>query len=150
MLTLDETTQDTVVVNENGVDIDFRVETDSRTHAFFVRGSDGFIGVNMSNPLYDVDVTGDIHASGDIISNSDIRLKTNIKPMNNVLDDIMKLTPSTFDWKESGKEDIGLIAQEVEEIFPEIVRTDDNGYKSISYQKLSVILLKAIQEIIKK
>ena len=42
--------------------------------------------------------------------------------------------------------EIGLIAQEVEKEFPEIVRTDDKGYKSVMYDRLSVILLKAIQE----
>jgi hypothetical protein len=109
------------------------------------------VGINDTQPDWLLDVGGDIHATGDIISNSDIRLKTNIEPMDSVLEKIMKITPSTFDWIESGENDIGLIAQEVEKIFPELVKTGKkNGFKSISYQKLSVILLRAIQEMIKK
>jgi hypothetical protein len=57
------------------------------------------------------------------------------------------LKPSSFEWIASGKQDVGLIAQEVEDILPELVRTDDNGYKSINYSKLTVFLLKAIQEM---
>ncbi len=41
---------------------------------------------------------------------------------------------------------IGLIAQEVEKVFPELVRTDDNGYKAVSYEKLTVVLLEGIKE----
>ena len=66
-----------------------------------------------------------------------------------------KLRAITFKWNkdkypeknfDEGKQ-IGLIAQEVEEVVPEIVRTDADGYKSIDYSKLSVILLEAVKDL---
>lgn len=106
------------------------------------------IGVKQTTPAYDLDVTGDIRATGDILSNSDIRLKRNIKPLDSVKDRIKQINPRSFDWIANDKSDVGLIAQEVETLFPELVRTDDNGFKTINYSKLTVFLLKAFQEII--
>lgn len=106
------------------------------------------IGVKQASPAYDFDVTGDIRATGDILSNSDVRLKRNIKPLTPVLDKVKQLKPRSFDWIANDKADVGLIAQEVEMVFPELVRTDDNGFKTINYSKLTVFLLKALQEII--
>jgi hypothetical protein len=105
------------------------------------------VGIKQSSPAYDLDVTGDIRATGDILSNSDIRLKRNVKPLGDVTKQLKKLKPRTFDWIANDKHDVGLIAQEVEEIFPELVRTDDNGFKTINYSKLTVFLLKALQEM---
>jgi hypothetical protein len=113
----------------------------------FVESTADRIGVKNAAPAYDFDVTGDIHASGDIVSNSDARLKRNPKPLAPMRERIKMLKPSSFEWIASGKQDVGLIAQEVEDILPELVRTDDNGYKSINYSKLTVFLLKAIQEM---
>jgi hypothetical protein len=48
--------------------------------------------------------------------------------------------------KETGKKDIGVIAQEVEEILPEIVQTRSNGYKAVDYQKLTTLLIESIKE----
>ena len=106
------------------------------------------VGVKNSNPSYDLDVTGSIRATGDILSNSDARLKKSVQTLPSLAAKVKKLRPVSFEWIESGKSDVGLIAQEVEAIFPELVRTDDNGFKTINYSKLTVFLLKALQEII--
>ena len=75
-------------------------------------------------------------------------------PLTNVLTQIADLNPVTYNLKtdefpqlgfEEGKQ-VGLVAQDVELIYPELVRTDDNGFKSVSYEKLSVILLEAVKE----
>jgi len=113
----------------------------------FVESTYDRIGVKLSSPSYDFDVNGDIHASGDILSNSDMRLKKNIHPLPVVSNKIKQLRPVMFDWRETDKGDIGLIAQEVEQLFPCLVRTDEQGFKSVNYQKLTVLLLKTIQEI---
>ena len=113
----------------------------------FVESTNDRIGVKLASPAYDFDVNGDIHASGDIVSNSDIRLKKNIFPLPDIAGKVKQLRPVMFDWKETDKSDIGLIAQEVEKVFPCLVRTDDEGFKSVNYQKLTVLLLKALQEI---
>lgn len=52
-----------LVINDDGVDRDFRIETDTREHAFFIRGSDGEIGINDSSPSYDLDVNGTFQAA---------------------------------------------------------------------------------------
>ena len=85
---------------------------------------------------------------------SDKRLKTNIKPTTNNLDKVLKLNPVEYNWKEGyrkDKKEIGLIAQEVEKIIPEVVRenqrlNDDTLYKQIDYEHLVSTLIGAVQE----
>jgi len=84
-------------------------------------------------------------------STSDIRLKKNIVKMdNNVLEKILKWDVVKFNWIDrlnwGDKKEIGLIAQQVEKDFPEIVYTDKNGYKLIYYDKMSVLLLQGLKE----
>jgi len=83
----------------------------------------------------------------DFNSTSDERLKKNIKPINNALEKVMSLAGVEFDWKENDRHSIGLIAQQVEQIVPEVVETKEDGYKSISYGKLTGLLIEAIKEL---
>ena len=115
--------------------------------------NNGYVGINKTNPIYELDVNGNV-AAYDYYSSSDKRLKKEIKPIQSSLKQVLKLNPVTYKWdKENFPEkkfkentEIGFIAQEVELLFPEIVNTDKNGYKAMDYAKLSVILTKAIQE----
>ena len=91
--------------------------------------------------------------SGSGPSPSDKKLKENIKELQNCLEKIDKLSPVSFDWNILANEefdkqgsDIGLIAQEVEEIFPEIVG-DNKGFKALDYVKLTVLLISAVKEL---
>ena len=72
-------------------------------------------------------------------------------PAERGLDAILKLRPVTFHWKDKkmdqGGQRIGLIAQEVEPIYPEIVGTDSSGMKSIGYSDLTVPLIKTVQQL---
>ncbi|MFW6233535.1 MAG: tail fiber domain-containing protein [Nanoarchaeota archaeon] len=85
---------------------------------------------------------------------SDIRLKKNIRPLENPLSKIMQFNGVNYNWRIdeysrmdfNDKTQIGLIAQDVEEIVPELVSTDSQGYKSISYQKISVLLVESIKD----
>jgi hypothetical protein len=93
-----------------------------------------------------------IKSRGDVAysSLSDERLKDNIKPLENCLEKILSLDAIGFEWNDkqntySGK-DIGLIAQQVESIAPEIVKKDHNGYKKIKYEKTIPLALGSIQE----
>jgi len=104
-----------------------------------------------------VGVSGDINAGGDIVAfaSSDIRLKNNIKPIESPLEKISKISGCEFDWNAdlqsiySGK-DYGVIAQEIEEVFPELVQTRENGYKAVKYDKLVSVLIEGIKELTKQ
>jgi hypothetical protein len=87
-------------------------------------------------------------------SASDRRLKENVKPLVGALDKIMQLQGCTFDWKENTdqrdligiKEDIGFIADEVQAVVPEMVRTDVEGYLSLRDRGFSALLVEAVKE----
>ncbi|MDB4830780.1 tail fiber domain-containing protein [Paracoccaceae bacterium] len=89
---------------------------------------------------------GTITANGTFNNTSDERLKKNVKPIQNALADICQLEGVTFDWKDTGEHGQGFIAQQVEPIIPEIVKTDeDDGMKSVNYVGLIGHLVEAIK-----
>ena len=95
-----------------------------------------------------------INAGGDVVAfaSSDERLKDNIKPIENPLDIISKISGNTFDWN-SEKQDIyngkdyGVIAQEIKEVMPELVDTRDSGYLAVKYDKIVPLLIESIKEL---
>jgi len=74
-------------------------------------------------------------------------LKKNVKPIDGALSKVMALAGVEFDWVESDKAAIGVIAQQVEEVVPELVHTNESGYKSVSYGNLAALLIEAIKEL---
>lgn len=76
------------------------------------------------------------------------RWKTNIKPIEGAVDKAKKLRGVYFDWKANGKHDIGMIAEEVGEVIPEVVVYEDNvkDEKSLDYARLVSVLVEAIKE----
>ena len=78
--------------------------------------------------------------------NSDIRLKDNITPLVDPLGKVSQLDGVSFVWKASGRESIGLIAQDVELVYPQIIGTDADGMKSINYPLLVAPLIEAVKE----
>jgi ABC-type transporter Mla subunit MlaD len=101
-------------------------------------------------------VVGEVRATGDITAfySSDIRLKENIQPIQNALEKVESISGNTYDWKEGYEEihshkgnDVGVIAQEIEEILPQIVTNRDNGYKAVQYEKIIPLLIEAIKEL---
>lgn len=99
-----------------------------------------------------VRIIGGLEVTSDVIAfaSSDARLKDNKKNISNALEIVEKLNGISFDWNEkSGKtgKDYGVVAQEVEEVLPEIVTTRDNGYKAVRYEKLVPVLIEAIKEL---
>jgi hypothetical protein len=102
------------------------------------------------------EVSGDLNVSGDICAfdtsiTSDRQFKDNIELIIDPVDTVKSLRGVTFDWNEqSGKSghDVGVIAQEVEEILPEVVKTDENtGVKSVAYHKLVPLLIEAVKSL---
>ena len=106
----------------------------------------GNVGIGTTAPSEKLEVNGNVKASAFYYS-SDRRLKENIRPLSDSLDKIKKLQGVSFDWKKDGEKSIGLIAQDVEKIFPELVKTDPNsGLKSIQYAQLVSPLIEAVKE----
>ena len=113
-----------------------------------------FYDYNNTAFYLDPSTTGtSVNVAGDVVAyaSSDIRFKNNIIPITNALDKLSKIGGYTFEWneishKETGKKDIGVVAQEVEEILPEIVQTRSNGYKAVDYQKLTALLIESVKE----
>jgi hypothetical protein len=123
----------------------------------FWQGSDrltilanGKVGIGTVNPLEELEVNGNVMATAFLYS-SDKQLKTNIKELDNSLEKILQLNGVSFNWKENGKESIGLIAQDVEKVYPELVKTSSyTGLKSLEYGNLVAPLIEAIKEQQKK
>ena len=96
-------------------------------------------------------VTGIISASDDIIAfaSSDERLKDNVTPIGSALSKINQIGGYEFDWNSDSNHsghDVGVIAQEIEKVLPEVVTTRDNGYMAVRYEKIVALLIEAIKE----
>jgi hypothetical protein len=77
---------------------------------------------------------------------SDLTQKKNIQKISNSTDLIKQINGVRFDWKDNDESSAGVIAQEVEEIMPEIVHTNDDGIKSVNYNGIIGLLVEAIKE----
>ena len=90
-------------------------------------------------------VAGSVTA-GSYLYSSDQRLKKNIRPLTHALDKIQHLNGVRFTWKKNDVKDIGVIAQNVETVVPELVKTDKDGMKSVAYGNLTALLIEAVKE----
>ena len=95
-----------------------------------------------SSPTFSGTVT-----AADFNSTSDERLKTNVETIADAGSKVAALRGVNFDWKESGAKTMGVIAQEVEAVIPEVVATDDEGMKSVNYQAMVGLLIEAVKEL---
>jgi hypothetical protein len=148
--------------NKENADIAFSTNNSVR---LWVKAN-GNVGIGCNAPNYPLQVTGDIAASGTLRASSavvstaftacsDSRFKQNITPLSNTLQNVLKLQGVTYDWRVNEfpdrhfneRKQIGVIAQELEKIYPELVSTDDKGYKSVDYSKMTPILVEAIKDL---
>ena len=114
----------------------------------------GNVGIGTTDPgSYKLYVSGSAYSTGGWAS-SDVRYKTNIKTIDSSLTKVLSMRGVVYEWLDSefpemsfGKGgQIGVIAQEVEDIFPELVFTNEDGYKAVAYDKLSAVLIEATKE----
>ena len=117
----------------------------------FGNNTNGLIYVKNNSDSATITLTG---TSGDVsatqfTTSSSKRVKTNIKKLKNGLDTVQKLNPVSFKRKGTGgKNDIGLIAEEVDKILPEVTGKDQNGQISgLDYSKLTAVLIQAVKEL---
>jgi hypothetical protein len=131
-----------VTVNANDIAIGQAVATSSDVRF-------DSIGVNTAAP----GTSGVIRAASDIIAfySSDERLKDNVVVIDNALEKVESLRGVEFDWNDKQEiyegHDVGVIAQDVEKVLPELVENRDNGYKAVKYEKLTAVLIQAVKEL---
>ncbi len=92
---------------------------------------------------------GIVRIDGSVVSTSDVRQKKNITMLDSVLEKIKQIRGVAFNWigeKDSDQKHLGVIAQEVEKVFPELVHTDSAGMKSVDYNGLAPVLIEAVKE----
>ena len=77
---------------------------------------------------------------------SDSNLKENVNTIASAMDIVSQLRGVNFAWKNGGRSSVGMIAQEVEAVLPEVVHTDARGWKSISYANMVGLLIEALKE----
>jgi hypothetical protein len=121
--------------------------------------SETLIGNNISAGInatpsssYVLNVGGPLRCES-VLEYSDNRFKKNVLPLQQALDKIMQLNPVFYDWKNvedfkftDRSRQIGFLAQELEQVIPEVVSTDSEGYKAVNYSKLTAVLTAAIKE----
>jgi hypothetical protein len=112
----------------------------------------GKVGINVNEstdtPLtYQLEVSGSIRASQGVFANSDERLKDNINTIENALDKVDTLRGVEFNWTGDFDTQIGVIAQEVKEVLPEVVEQDNIGHYQVNYSAIVPVLIEAIKEL---
>jgi hypothetical protein len=109
------------------------------------------VGIGTSTTTYDLHVEGntystDIYTSA-LHQTSDERLKTDVTPIVDALDKVQRLQGVYYKWKSTLQPSVGLIAQNVEDVIPEVVATVADGTKTIAYGQLVGVLVEAIKDL---
>lgn len=133
------------------------ITTDVANYSFYTNSNSKFnksviIGSNPTSTSinlndYILNINGNMGITGNIFNASDSNLKTNIETYPNALNKILKCRGVLYEFKEDYKKNIGVIAQEIEEIIPEIVETTSNGIKNVNYLGFIGIIIEAIKEL---
>ena len=137
-------TVDVIEILSDNVNINVAGQSTSKTTgALTVEG-----GVGIAKTL---NVGEDVVA----YASSDERYKENIKPIENPNEKLKQIGGYTFDWNDKhevfkGQHDVGVIAQEIEKVLPEIVETRENGYKAVKYEKIVSLLIESNKELLKR
>ena len=110
--------------------------------------SSNSLGIGTTNPTSKLYVNGDVFVSGivtatDFNSASDIKLKNNIKKIDNPIDKIIRIEGVTFDWKSDNKSSMGVIAQNIEKVLPQLVNGDDS--KTVNYNGIIGLLIECVK-----
>jgi hypothetical protein len=92
----------------------------------------------------DATVSNDLTVSGDVNISSDARLKSNIVSLGSTLPKLLQIDGKSYEMK--GKQKIGVLAQEIQKVFPELVSEDDNEMLAVNYQGLVPVLINALKE----
>lgn len=122
------------------------VANDAQTVATRLAIRNGNVGIGSITPAYALDVSGTIRATGDVIAYSDARVKENIVTLENSLELVQKLRGVSYNKIGESEKKIGVIAQEVLEVLPEVVSQDSEGTYSVAYGNITAVLIEAIKQ----
>ena len=149
---------------------DFQIDSNGTTGGRLLVRENGNVGIGTTNPPDRLSVLGDIRVGtlgtngcikrndGNTIAgtcSSDVRFKRDITSFPNLLNKVAQLRPVHYYWRAAefplkhfgDAQAYGLVAQEVEQVLPELVSEDEQGYKQIDYSKLPLLLLQAVKEL---
>ena len=158
---------DKVTINDDAADVDFQVKGDNEDNLFRTDAANDRVGIGTMTPGVafhvvghisgsQISSSGDIVADGDVVAyhSSDERLKDNLQVIEGSLDKIGKINGYEFDWNEKSPgwaqergHDIGVVAQEVQKVVPEIVSERKNGYLGVDYKRIIPLLIESIKEL---
>jgi len=142
------TNRGSFVYNHGARDFEFWTMSGGWSPKFFIKDN-GRIGVLTANPAYAIDVAGEVRAVS-FFHGSDARLKTDVKPIEQALDKVLAIKGVEFKWKKDNRTDVGVVAQNVAEVFPQIVHKDSEGMMSVEYDSLIGPVIEAIRELKKE
>ncbi len=113
----------------------------------------GNVGIGVTNPAYRLELPNNANASGQGRANawqiySSKKYKTNVETIDGAIEKVARLRGVYFDWKQNGKRDIGLIAEEVQQVIPEVVGCGEGSgeAESLDYGRLVALLVEAVKE----
>ena len=109
-----------------------------------VLGNDAVTAIYMAEDSGATIYAGNATFGGDVTISSDIRLKSNIVSLGSTLSKLLQIDGKSYEMK--GKQKIGVLAQEIQEVFPELVSEDDNEMLAVNYQGLVPVLINALKE----
>jgi len=112
--------------------------------------SGGNVGIGTTSPSEKLEVDGNILASGDITAFSDARLKENVKTLPNALESVKAMRGVTYNKIGEEKQSIGVIAQEVQAVLPQLVSEHKDEMLSVAYGNITAVLIEAVKELTAK
>lgn len=105
-----------------------------------------YVGIGTANPEYTLHIEGKMYAADSITSYSDIAVKTNVYTITDALHKVESIRGVQYTRKDTGEQQIGVIAQEVQQVIPEVVANTANGL-SVAYGNMVGLLIEAVKEL---
>ena len=138
---------DQLAASGGGITITDDTSTNATRYVTFTSATSGSISTEnvSSTKLTFNPSTGDLTVGGNVTANSDLNLKEDIVTIPDALQKVRDMRGVSFSWKENGRKSIGVVAQEVEKVLPELVNETD-GVKSVAYGNIIGLLIEAIKE----
>jgi hypothetical protein len=154
-VTIRSTVANSTVLNIQGTSGQLFSVTDSLTGTIFAASDVSGIPILEVNSNGTVTVDNTLNVFGDVTAffSSDERFKDNVTPISDSIEKMKQIGGYEFDWNNLSKNtghDVGVIAQEVEKVLPEVVTTRPDGFKAVKYDRLTALLIEANKELIKR